>query len=893
MGWLHGLTERLRALFQKARMEADLDEELRFHLQREIEKNVRAGMAPREARRVAYVRFGGVERVKEQVRDARGVRPLEDFVTDARYALRSLRKSPGFTMTALASLALGLGGNTAVFSWVNALVREVPLRAPQELVNLYRDRTTSRSDALNYPDYLEIKRGTSDVFQDIAGFQFTFTQRDETEDVHTLVVEMVTGNYFSMLGVPAHLGRMILPEDHVSSGAHPVVVLAHGFWEREFGADPGVLGDDLRLGGHAYTVVGVAPEWYPGSLRGIRPDLYAPILMARQLLPMGGDPVESRGYNSFNGVARLHPGATVVGASVAMRGMTESLRERYPDTWPAGDSLVVAAKSEVIFNPAADAVLVPANMVAVGIAVLVLLVACANLASLLLARATDRQREVAVRLAMGATQERLARQLVTETLVLALGGAVLGLGLAHGLIGLAKGMTLPFPVPLGLGLDLDRTVLAFTVLVAVITGVGVGMVPAVQATRPDLMPTLKDGTSGGGPRGTVRSGHVLVAVQVAVSLVLLVGAGVLLRSFDASRRMDVGFGKTPAALVSFVQPMDRYSNAEGRANVATLLDRVRALPEVTHAGVVGNLHLNPVNTMFLDVNVDGVAPPPDRSAHLVDFTRVDAGFFEAAGVELLAGRVFDDGDNLDGVPVTIVNDVLADRLWPGESALGRAIRVEVPGFPELRVVGVARGTKVRSMGESPRPFLYLPYAQSYTAWVTVVARTRGPAAPTNRELYRLVKDVAPGAIVSDLKTMEEHLGVMLIARRISAVLSLGFAAVALLLAMVGLHGVVRYAVARRAPEMGIRLSLGAAPRAIVMMLVSGGMRIVLIGSAAGLGLAFLGSRWLSGLVYGVEAFDPLAVGVAVGVVLVVALVAAGFPARRASRVDPLSALRST
>jgi predicted permease len=407
------------------------------------------------------------------------------------------------------------------------------------------------------------------------------------------------------------------------------------------------------------------------------------------------------------------------------------------------------------------------------------------------------------------------------------------------------------------------------------------------------MPTLKDGAGSGGQQRSVRLGQILVGGQVAVSLVLLVAAGLLIRSFQASRSMDMGFGEEPAALLSFLQPADRFSNAEGRANVASLLERVRALPEVTHAGVVGNLHLNPVNTMFLEVNADGVAPPPGRSAHPVDFTRVDGAFFEAATVELLEGRVFEQRDDLDGLPVVIINDVLADRLWPGESSLGREIRIEVPGFPQVTVVGVTRGTKVRSPGEDPRPFLYLPYGQDYTAWVTVVARTRGAAEATTPDLFRLVKEEVPGAIVSDLKTMDQHLAVMLIARRISAFLSGGFAVVALLLAVIGLYGVVSYAVARRASEMGIRMSLGAAPRSVVGLLVAGGMRVVLLGTVAGLALAFAGSRLLSGLLYGVEPFDPATVVGVTVLLLGVALLAAFIPARRASRVDPQEALRST
>jgi predicted permease len=897
MSWIRSVRERLRALFLKGRVEAEMDEELRFHLDREIAKNIRAGMPDSEARRVALVRFGGVERVKEQVRDERGVRGLEDLIMDVRYALRTLLRSPGFTFIAILSMALGIGANTAMFSVANAiLVRELPVREPESLVNFYRDRAFTASDPMSYPDYLQLLERTASVFEDVGGYQFAFVTRDEGTSVGNLVVEMVTGNYFPMLGVRPHLGRMVAPEDHVAPGAHPVVVLGYAYWQQSFAGDPAAVGTALRLSGRSYTVVGVAPREFSGSLRGVSPDLYAPIMMVQQLLPLGGDALGSRGWNSFNAVGRLRDGMGMAEAAGATAGVTRDLHEGFPEAWPAGDSLVVVARSGVVFNPVVDRILVPANFFALGVVGLVLLIACANLASFLLARASDRQAETAVRLALGAGRWRLGRQHVTETLILAFLGGAAGIVLARWVLDLGVRVIRTSPLPVRLDLSLDGTVLVFTAAVAALAGLVVGLVPAVQATRPDLMATIKDGAGRASVGGPIRLGNTLVGAQMAVSLVLLVAAGLFIRSFLASRDLDVGFGEAPTAMISFVNPADRIDAEEGRATAERILARAGRIPGVTDVGLVSNLHLNTVNTMFLDVNVDGVAPPPDRGAHYVDFTSVDPGFFAAAGIPILEGRNFDSRDDADGEPVAIISQAMADRFWPGESALGRTFRVEVPGWAhDRRVVGVSRTTKVKTLGEPPRPFIYLPYGQEYNAWMTILARTDGPpgtAEGVARDLLQLFREVHPEGILFDSGTLEEHIGVMLIARRVSAMLASVFAGVALLLAVIGLYGVVSFAVARRTAEVGIRVSLGAHSGSVVRLMVAGGMRLAAAGAAVGLVLAAVLARLTSGFLFGVEPLDP---GTFLGVTAVlvgVALVAAVIPAMRAARVDPLEALRA-
>jgi len=549
------LVERLKALVSRAELDAEVDDELRFHLDMETDKNLRAGMTPEEARRRARIAFGGVERFKEQAREERGVRPVEDFVGDIRFALRTLRKSPGFTAIAILSLALGIGANTAIFSIVNAvLIRELPFRAPEELVNVYRDRARGSFDPLNYPDFLQVQEGTSQTLSGLAGYQYALSQREIGERVEPVVTEMVTGDYMPLLGIRPALGRTIQAEDHLAPGAHPVVMLGYQYWENEFGGDPGVVGQDVRLSGRNFTIVGVAPEEFLGSIRGMAPDFFAPIMMINEVMPGGGNPLESRGTNAFMPVGRLREGATLAELQVALGNVAGELKVAYPGVWDDGDALRVLPAEDVIFSPEADEAVRLVNYLALGMVGLVLLIACANLAGFLMARAVDRRKEVALRLALGATRGRLIRQLLTETLVLGILGGGLGIPLALWLLKLGMSTTLPFPLPLGFDLGLDLPVLGFTLAVSLATGVLVGLLPALQATRPDLVPTLKDEGSGGHGSRVLTLGRFLVMGQMAMSLVLLVMAGLLIRSFGASRLLDPGFGQEPTAVLTFMIP---------------------------------------------------------------------------------------------------------------------------------------------------------------------------------------------------------------------------------------------------------------------------------------------------------------------------------------------------
>ena len=527
-------------------------------------------------------------------------------------------------------------------------------------------------------------------------------------------------------------------------------------------------------------------------------------------------------------------------------------------------------------------------MVVVG---LVLLLACTNLASFLLARALDRRKEVAVRLALGASRGSLVRRLLIETTLLGLLAGGAGVGLAVWSLDLLATADLPLPTPVTLDLRPDGNVLGFTFGVSVVAGALLGLVPALQSTRPDVAGALRSESAGGGQPGQLRWRNALVVTQLTISLVLLVGAGLFLRSFQQVQSVDPGFGREPAALMTFQTPVTRFAPEEARVYTRRLLDRLRALPGVEAVGAISNLHLNPLSQRSSDFNIDGFEPPTDHGAFIADRVEVEPGFFEAAGIEIVRGRNFEDGDRPDTQPVVIVSEAMARRFWTDGDAVGRLVKRR-DDHPPWLVVGVASDAKVRTLGEPPRNLIYLPYSQRFTPSLTVVARTSVDPERTALDLLAAGRELDPDLRVLETKTMDRHLALMRLPQRLSAFVLSAFGVLALALAAVGLYGVVSYGVARRTREIGIRKALGADGPRVVRLLVAGGLRLVVLGGALGLALAVVPARLLGGLLFEVDALDPLTF---VGVPLVLgaaALLAAWLPARRASRVSPVEALRT-
>ena len=652
------------------------------------------------------------------------MRGIDGLGRDVRDGARSLARRPAFTAVAVVSLALGIGANTAIFSLVNAIIlRDSPIERPEEVVNLYLHQAAFAYSSFSYPDFEDVRDGTTEVFSDVAATQFAPAHIDRAEGggVGIVPAEAVTGNYFPMLGIEAALGRTLLPSDDVSRGGHPVVMLDYRYWQTAFAGDPDVVGREMRVGGRAYTVVGVGPPEFTGTTRGFTPTFYAPYMMVEELV--GIRTIDDRGNHALFVKARLRPGVALPEAESAVGAVAAQLTRDRIENWDPAGQFAVLPLTDVLLFPPMDVFIRAAAWLLMAVVALVLLLACTNLASFLLARALDRRKEIAVRLALGASRGSLVRRLLTETTLLGLLAGGAGTGLAVWLLHLLATVDLPLPIPVALDLRLDGRVLAFTLGVSLVAGALLGLVPALQSTRPDVSGALRSESAGGGQPGQLRWRNALVVAQLTISLVLLVGAGLFLRSFQQAQSVDLGFGREPTAILTFLTPATRFAPDEARVYTWRLLDRFRELPGVEAVGAISRLHLNPLSTSTSDFNVAGFEPPGDHGAFIADRAEVDPGFFEAAGIEIVRGRNFSDADRPDTQPVVIISEAMARRFWEDGDAVGRLVRRRDGEDPPWLVVGVAADAKVRTLGEAPRHMVYLPYSQRLARSLTVVART--------------------------------------------------------------------------------------------------------------------------------------------------------------------------
>jgi predicted permease len=815
---------------------------------------------------------------------------VHSIVGDIRLAIRRARKRPGFTVVALLSLMLGIGANTAVFSLVNAiLLRRPPIPHPEQIAEVYQHQNDFPYSPFSYPDYVDYRRATAGTFSQISISLFTMAPRDMGDHVESLTGELVNGDYFPLLGLHAEVGRLLGREDDVSPGAHPVVVLSHDYWQRAFASDPKAVGSTMRLAGRQYTIVGVAPESYNGMISGIVPSLFAPIMMINQIQPDIRDQLAQRGNHSAFLKARLAPGASFAKARAVTESFTADMAKRYPSNWPTGTWMIVIPKKDIAVNPLLDSVVVPAAAALMIVVGLVLLVACANLASFLLAQARDRRREVAIRLAIGAKRSVLVRQFLVESLLLSAVGGVLGVLLSGVALRAVLRADLPVPIPITVDVSIDWRVLAFAVLASAAAGVLFGLLPALSATRATVVETIKNENADGGPMRRFTARNTLVVGQVSVSLTLLITALLFLRSLEARAKIDPGFGTAPAGMLWFAIPTDRYDSTRRQLLVDDIERRMARIPGVVTVGVVDNILLNSLSQQGKSIRVPGVTPPKGRDAFDVDFSAADSGYLGAIGLPVVRGRGITAADGPNAPKVAVVNEAMARQFWPGKDAIGQTFSTDSSTY---RVVGVTRTAKVRSLGEDPRPFIITSYAQEFSANAMLVARTNGDADRTATQMLAALREVDPGLMAIQVKTMARHLATMLLPARLGAMAFTLFAGLALGLAVLGVYGVVSYAVARRTREVGIRLAVGAQPYALVRLLMREGVTLVGAGIAIGLLLGFGSAQVLGALLYGVGAADPLTfIGAPVLLMLVGAL-AAFLPARRATRVDPASVLRA-
>jgi predicted permease len=813
---------------------------------------------------------------------------MDSLLQDVRYAVRMLIKRPGFTLIVVLTLALGIGANTAIFSFMNSLfLRPLSFTEPDRLVRLYGvDADGRRFDVFSYANYADL-RDRSQSFAGLAAHQHVSVNLSTGAGAENVQGEIVTGNYFEMLGAQAMAGRPLLDEDDSAAGAHPVVVISHGLWQTRFGASPNAIGAKIYLNGHPFTIVGVMPEEFRGAYQAIAADFWAPMMMHDQVRPRG-TPLTERGWGWLNGTARLKAGVTREQAQAEVDQIAGRLEQEYPriNKGQRFELLQASALPEQ-FRESVSGVL----GFFMAVVLLVLLVACANIASLLLSRVMARRPELAIRQSLGATRGRLMRQWLTESLLLSCLGGAAGL-----LIAIWMGEGLMSLVPSDFGefspkLPLDGRVLGFTFIVSLLTGVGCGLLPALRASKTDVVSALKEGsaTAAGSALGT-RLQQLFVVAQMAVCSVLLIVAGLLLRSLRESALFNPGFNSDNLLLATVDLSRNGYSEARGHAFYSQLTERLKSRPGARGAtfAIVVPLGLSRETRGFI---IPGQEPPPGKTYFSLNANVVGPEYFETMGIELLSGRGFDARDGEAGArPVVVINETMARRFWPGQDPVGRSVQMKKDG-PPIEIIGVARDIKYYSLGEEPLPYLYGSFSQFYSPSVTLHVRTAGDPRLMARALKEEVEGLDPNVAVTGVTTLAELRQSSLFASWLMAMVSTLFGLLAVGLTALGLYGILSYSVSLRRREVGIRMALGAQAGDIFKLIVRQGLTITLAGIGVGMAGSLAVTRFLSSMLFGVSAADPLTFAAIAALLMAVAFVACFLPARRATSVDPIIALR--
>ncbi|HJU89464.1 MAG TPA: ABC transporter permease [Gemmatimonadaceae bacterium] len=870
-------------------VDADVDEELRFHLEMRIRDYEARGLPPDEARRAALDRIGDIERTAGALRDHDRRRERErhrrehmsDLLHDVRYGLRTLRHAPAFTAVAAVTLALGIGATTAIFSVVNAVIlRPLPYPDPDRLVVVHMDnrRMGMREDIHSYANYADL-RDQNRVFSSLAtyvnvGYNITGGCVESECEPRRVRASATTANFFETLGVAPALGRTYSVAEE-EPGRDAVVVLSHALWT-SLGSDRRMVGRTVRLNGREREVIGVMPRDFTFPTKEIQ--LWIP-------LALDPDARAQRGSYAFTVIGRLAPGATIAAAQPQMEGIFRALEAQFPSLRDIGVNLV-ALPNQVIGKSLRTALWI--MLAAVGA---VLLIACANVANLLLSRAAAREREIGVRLALGATRRRLVRQLLTESVLLAVIGSVLGVLLAWAGLRVLVGIA-PADIPRLEQVRLDPFVLGVTLVVAVATGLGFGLVPALQASRPTLVDALREGARGTAGLHGQRVRRVLVGAQVALVVVLLTGAGLLIRSFLELQRVELGFRPENLLTMRVSLPGAKYQPPARAAFFNNLLDRIGQLPGVESAGATTDIFLAELPNST-NITIENRTPTPNDAGLEIPFDAVSPDYFRTMGIALTRGRAFTPADRDSAPQVAIVNEAFAKRFWPGEDPIGKRFKYggQDDDAPWLTVVGTVADMRRTGFERPVRFETFLPVAQYNPSSMIIVVRTRGAPlamAPVVRGEVRALDRDLP---LYEISSVDQLLSAMVAQRRFSMALLGTFAAVALLLGVVGVYGVTAYLVAQRTREVGLRLALGAEPKQLVGMVVRQGMVPAAIGLGLGLLVALAVTRVMAGLLYDVAPHD-LATLLAVTGVLAAATFAANYiPARRAAHIDPLVALR--
>ncbi len=904
-------------IFRRKRNAADFQDEIQAHIQAEYERLREQGLSGEQARRAAHLAFGNVTKTQERFYESHHWLFWDDLCRDLLFALRMLRKSPGFTAVAILTLALGIGANTAIFSLVNAvLLRPLPeISNPKQIVSMFRMQQNDPFDVMGYPDYKDY-RDRSRSFSGLAAHSATWMNLGSGAP-ERILGDIVTGNYFAVLGVRPALGRVIAEPDDTMRDGSPVAVLSYSLWQRKYGASRNVLGSKIELNGYPFTVIGVAPRNFTGVLAGVPADIWVPMSMLNEAMPFaaGRNFFGERAWGWLRVFGRLAPGVSLRQAQAEMQTIAGQLALAYPHT---NMGRTVALVRGIGIDPDDRANLTHLLSLLFGAVGLLLVIACANIAGLLLIRATGRQREIAIRLALGANRRRLIRQLVTEGLLMSLLAGALGMILAPWTIALALHYAQPASVVRDANLTPDAGVLAFTLLIAILAGVAFALLPAWRSSSPDILKSLKEGTPSN-RRAQSLLHRLLAAAQISASFVLLIAAGLLFHDMYRILNADPGYQTANIFLASLdltrqaqqnalnnspsklrTQDGERIAAARAELFYRQLLERLGKLPKVVSATLSTSVPPNPFPGA-VSVFHPGEEPPQQvlrgQEFHRgvrVNIVTASPNYFSTLGIPLLQGRDFTWQDDENSPGKAIVSRNLAERMWPGQNAIGKRISwpsLVGPPRPPLEIVGVAADCKYLSLAEAAPLILYVPLSQNYSGRVNIALHTALPPGVVSAELRREVGALDNTLPVFEVKTMQEHVAFSVWQQKMASSLIGAFGLLALFLAVLGLYGVIAHSVSQRTRDIGIRMALGAQPAQVMRMVMREGILLAAIGIAGGIVAGAALVRVLGSLLVENKAGDPITFIAVAALLTVTASAACYIPARRAMRVDPMIALR--
>jgi putative ABC transport system permease protein len=888
MFWLRLIYTRLYGLLRKTRIEQEMEEEMRFHLRMRTRENIERGMRPDEAEREARRRFGNVGHIKDMGRDIKGGGFIETLLQDLRYGVHMLRTRPGFTLIAVITLALGIGANTAIFSVVNAvLLREMPYRNPDRLVLLWEQKRGSNTLNVSYPNFADW-RDESKLFEEMVAYTYTGIALTTGEYPEPVMGVVASGNLFTLLGINPMLGRAFTQEDAIGEVEDPVIILSHDLWQRRFGSDVNVTGKTINMNSHTLTVIGVMPPGFEFPQQYQRGGTLLPKVDA--WLPLGIDQKsrEGRGSRYLTVIGRLKSGVTLEQAQAELNVIARRLEQDYPSTNKDAGVKLVELRKQVVGDVRA------ALLALFGAVGFVLLIACANVANMLLARSVTRQREMAIRVALGSSSKRIFQQLFTETMILSLCGGLAGLALATAGVKLLIALSTD---PRIAQTRVDGRTLIFTMLVAIVTGVIFGVAPAIQASNPDLNNLIKENSRiASGGMGHHRLRNLLVVVEVALAFVLLVGAVVMIKNFLHLQSVNPGF-RTENTLTAAVSIIGEGYNKPERVSgfYQELLDRLQAFPEVLSVGAVNRLPLGGSN-FTNSFKIDGVPRAPGE-IRVADYRVASSDYFHAMGIPILQGRVFTNQDQKDAPPVALINNAMARKYFPNLNPIGQRLVIDagfdkaVYGKTILReIVGVVGDVRHTGLDAEARPEMYVPFQQNPQGVMIVMHTAQEPSLMISA-LRNAIKAIDPNQLAAEIKTMDDLRSESIGQRKFTLFLLSVFAVMALTLCFLGVYGLIAYSVTQRSHEIGIRMALGAKPNYIGRMILRQGLKPVMIGMALGIGVVIALNRMVVSLLYGVTVYDPATILICMLILITAGVMACLIPAAKASRLDPVITLR--